>query len=658
MQTIGPYQILEELGRGAMGVVFRGFDPIIGRPVAIKVLHAEKFSGAVESGELKLRLAREAAAAGKLSHPNIITIYHFSEDSGYHYLVMELVEGESLDSVFSAERMPAGKTALSILIQVAEALDYAHSQGVVHRDVKPANILISSDGRAKITDFGIARIASQTITKTGLTLGTPAYMSPEQILSAKVSGRADQFSLAVIAYQMLGGRKPFDADSSPSLMHQILSVEPLPLHEVNSAITICTSEVISRALAKTPEDRFTSCREFAERLTESLSPPEKHQQERLVNTTTMPAPKTVPAGEHKRSPIWLGAAVGLVALGLAVATWVGLPRPVPVAPLRGTGVAGEGSPVAPAIGSVAVGGRSSGREQVSASPQTNAGSAKEGGAAASLSRSPERNGRNPGAYAPSSPREPRAPAAAKSLDATTTQALQFAGTGSAVIVPSSPSLNLYGPFTIEAWVKADPATRPSFFSFIISKQLNGTGYALLAITRSNKRVFQFEANSLDKRSVAGVSEVTASTWTHVAGVWDSTGTSKIYVNGQLESELEVHLAPVSNDQSLRIGNSIFGDEMRWGGNIAEVRIWNVARSALDINDFMKIALDIPTSGLVGRWGFDEGSGSVAHDSSGHQNDGAISHAIFTPVSDLPLTRMSSNRRASHTDGSSRPVTRK
>src|ERR1017187_6007336 len=258
MQTIGPYQILEELGRGAMGVVFHGFDPAIGRPVAIKIIQASQFASALEDAEFKLRFAREAAAAGRLSHPNIVTIYQFGEEGGIRYLVQELVNGRSLEQMLSNNQPQDRNTAVSILSQVADALDYAHGEGVVHRDIKPANILVRQDGKVKITDFGIAHIASEPITRTGFTLGTPAYMAPEQIMSAKVSGKTDQFSLAVTAYQMLSGRRPFAADSGQALMYQIVSEEPQPLHAVNPAVSARTSEVISRALAKKPEDRFAT----------------------------------------------------------------------------------------------------------------------------------------------------------------------------------------------------------------------------------------------------------------------------------------------------------------------------------------------------------------------------------------------------------------
>ena len=326
MQSIGPFQLLEELGRGAMGVVFRGFDPAIGRPVAIKIIRADQFASPEEVSDLKLRFAREAASAGKLSHPNIVTVYHLGEEGDLQYLVLELVNGTSLEKTLSDGQPQDPKTATSIIAQVADALDYAHSEGIVHRDVKPANILVRPDGKAKITDFGIARIESHTVTRTGFTFGTPAYMSPEQIMTAKVSGQADQYSLGVIAYQMLSGKKPFDADTGPSLMFQIMETQPALLHAVNPAISPRTSEVIAKTMAKKPEDRYASCAEFAERLSESLKPATAGTRDSHTEVTaTMPAVLTpgggVPTqertgGERLESATGTGAGTRKRRLGL------------------------------------------------------------------------------------------------------------------------------------------------------------------------------------------------------------------------------------------------------------------------------------------------------------------------------------------------------
>jgi serine/threonine-protein kinase len=270
-QSIGPFQLVEELGRGATGIVFRGFDPAIGRPVAVKIIWADPFSGPEERSESKLRFAREAAAAGNLSHPNIVTVYQLAEEGGVQYLVTELVQGSSLEKTLSDGQPQDHRAAVCVLTQVADALDYAHAKGIVHRDVTPANILVRPDGVAKITDFGIARIASQRVTRTGVTFGTLKYMSPEQINTAQVSGQADQYSLGVIAYQMLSGKRPFSADRDIALMFQIMWEEPAALHTVTSEVSPRASEVVAKAMAKKPEDRFTSCLEFAERLSESLN---------------------------------------------------------------------------------------------------------------------------------------------------------------------------------------------------------------------------------------------------------------------------------------------------------------------------------------------------------------------------------------------------
>ena len=235
-----------------------------------KVIRSQEFSTADENAEARLRFTREASAAGRLSHFNIVTIHEPGEDRGFPYLVMELVPGNSLEKLMSAGTPVNFQPALSILRPVADALDHAHREGVVHRDIKPANILVRPDGKVKITDFGIARVVSQTLTKTGMTTGTPAYMSPEQIMSSKVDGRADQFSLAVMAYEMLGGRKPFEADAPHTLMMRIMNEEPEPIHTVNPALPKDCSKVFEKALAKSAAARYATCSEFVQALASSL----------------------------------------------------------------------------------------------------------------------------------------------------------------------------------------------------------------------------------------------------------------------------------------------------------------------------------------------------------------------------------------------------
>src|SRR5579863_2827822 len=203
---------MDEVGRGAMGVVYRGQDPTIGRVIAIKSIRLKDLTDDAERERLRERLFREAQSAGILSHPGIVTIYDIAEENGMAYIFMEFVNGPPLEKMLRVEQTPDKETLLSIFRQTAAALDYAHRKGIVHRDIKPANIMIHEDGTAKITDFGVAKIMSQQLTQAGAIMGTPSYMSPEQVQGTPITGRADQFSLAVIAYEVLTGEKPFAAE--------------------------------------------------------------------------------------------------------------------------------------------------------------------------------------------------------------------------------------------------------------------------------------------------------------------------------------------------------------------------------------------------------------------------------------------------------------
>src|SRR3954465_1822156 len=237
MDRIGRYKIVRELGRGAMGIVYHAIDPNIGRPVAIKTIQLGVGRKPEEQQRLRERLFREAQSAGILSHPGIVTIYDIAEEDGLAYIFMELVNGPPLDKLLKAEQTPDKESLLSILRQVATALDYAHKKGIVHRDIKPANIMVHEDGTAKVTDFGVAKIVSQQMTQAGTIMGTPSYMSPEQVQGGKINGRADQFSLAVIAYEMLTGEKPFTADYLPTLLFKIVREEPAPPQRLNSTLS-------------------------------------------------------------------------------------------------------------------------------------------------------------------------------------------------------------------------------------------------------------------------------------------------------------------------------------------------------------------------------------------------------------------------------------
>lgn len=272
MQKVGRYEILDELGRGAMGIVYRARDPSIGRLLAIKTIRMAELSDPVEGARLRERMRREAHSAGILSHPGIVVVYDVGQEGDLAYIAMELVEGRSLESVMEDKKPPGPQAVLSVLRQTAAALDYAHKRGIVHRDIKPANILISEDGVVKITDFGVAKISSsQQLTIAGTVLGTPNYMSPEQVQGKPVDGRADQFSLAVIAYELLTGQKPFTGDTLTTVLYKIVAEPPRPPQEINPSLPWPVSLVLGRALAKNPDERYPSCSDFIDALEKALS---------------------------------------------------------------------------------------------------------------------------------------------------------------------------------------------------------------------------------------------------------------------------------------------------------------------------------------------------------------------------------------------------
>jgi formylglycine-generating enzyme required for sulfatase activity/predicted Ser/Thr protein kinase len=270
MEKLGRYELRGELGRGGMGVVYRAYDPTLDREVAIKSVRLEGVTEQ-ERASLEERLSREARAAAKLQHPHIVAVYDFFRVEDRAYIVMEYVKGSMLDAMIAAGNRNDTKAILRVLEQAASALDAAHAQGIVHRDVKPGNILIAEGGDIKITDFGIARITTAGATETlsqgpGSTVGTLGYMSPEQIRGEKVDGRADQFSLGIVAYQLFSGEMPFVADTWIALSYKLIH-EPAPkLAGKIPGVTPAMDEVLQRAVAKKPEDRFPDCRSFVKAL--------------------------------------------------------------------------------------------------------------------------------------------------------------------------------------------------------------------------------------------------------------------------------------------------------------------------------------------------------------------------------------------------------
>ncbi|HLZ33939.1 MAG TPA: serine/threonine-protein kinase [Nitrospira sp.] len=263
---LGRYKILKELGRGAMGLVYLGKDPTIQRFVAIKTMRLDQIDHEDKLQEVKARFFREAESAGRLSHPNIVTIYDAGEQHDLGYIAMELIEGKSLKEWSRTPNLLPLTDVVQTLAAVADALDYAHQQGVVHRDIKPANIMITKDRLVKVMDFGIAKITSSNKTQTDVVMGTPTYMSPEQIAGKKVDGRSDVFSLGIVLFELLTGQPPFMADNLSALLFAIAHQPHPELQTLRQNLPPMFQEVLNRALQKELPQRYRRAGEFAQGL--------------------------------------------------------------------------------------------------------------------------------------------------------------------------------------------------------------------------------------------------------------------------------------------------------------------------------------------------------------------------------------------------------
>jgi serine/threonine-protein kinase len=269
----GRYQVLGLLGQGAMGLVYKAVDPVIERGVAIKVIQADPGLGAADLERMRARFEQEFRSAGALSHANIVTIFDVGKQDDLYYIAMEHIVGKSLDDVLAQGGVLTFGEVAKLALELGSALDYAHAQGVVHRDIKPANVLITEEGTAKITDFGLAKLEATTLTRTGALIGTPAYMSPEQVGGHTITGKTDQFSLAILLYQALTGERPFTGDSPATIMYKIAHEEPLSACRLNKSLPQAVDDVLLRGLRKSTDERFSTCTEMTQGLGRALGVP-------------------------------------------------------------------------------------------------------------------------------------------------------------------------------------------------------------------------------------------------------------------------------------------------------------------------------------------------------------------------------------------------
>jgi eukaryotic-like serine/threonine-protein kinase len=347
-QTLGKYEIRGTLGRGAMGVVYDGWDPAIARRVAVKSVSLPA-SPDPETEEEIARFRREAQAAGRLTHPNIVAVYDYGETAALAYIVMEFVDGPTLKDVLDKrERFPLDGIR-RIMGDVLAGLQFSHDRGVVHRDIKPGNIMLTKDGQAKIADFGIARIEMSSLTQAGTMVGTPAYMSPEQFRGEAADARTDVYSAGVLLYQLLTGERPFEGGLT-AIMHKVLNTEPPAPSQLAGALPRALDAVVQKAMAKRPQDRFASASAFAEALRAAIDEPAAaagappaEDEATLVRPARAPAApaRTAPAAKPppppaapgtSRLPVLAGIAAVLV-LALAGGGWF-LSRPTATPPAQ------------------------------------------------------------------------------------------------------------------------------------------------------------------------------------------------------------------------------------------------------------------------------------------------------------------------------------
>src|SRR5271163_4388602 len=263
----GRYEIVGELGRGAMGVVYKATDPVIGRAVAVKTIKLSEEGTGLSRPELLARFQTEARAAGLLTHPNIVVVFDAGEEEGLYYITMELVEGKSVQALLDAGHAFPLPRVLRIMEQTCSALQFAHERNIVHRDIKPANLMLTEDDTVKVTDFGTAKILQfGTVQQTTHVMGTPSYMSPEQVKGRPVDGRTDIFSLGVVLYEMLTGEKPFPGQNITTVIYKIVNEDPVPPRQLDPSIHAGISAVIMKALYKEPDERYQTCRELLEDL--------------------------------------------------------------------------------------------------------------------------------------------------------------------------------------------------------------------------------------------------------------------------------------------------------------------------------------------------------------------------------------------------------
>lgn len=325
---IGKYQIQELVGEGAMGTVYRAVDSVIGRTVAIKVMNAS----IARQQDHRQRFLREAQAAGSLQHPNVVTIYDLGELDGHLFIAMEYVHGTDLERLMTGAEPLKLQSKLDIIVDVLMGLSYAHKHGIIHRDIKPANVRVGEDGHAKIMDFGVAHLASSDMTRTGIVVGTPSYMAPEQVMGGKVVPGTDLFAVGAVLYHLITGSKPFEGPTLQSLFYRIVTDMPKPLDEVRPGLPSALNAIIQKAMAKDPADRYETALDMANSIIAVRAELSGNAYASTASLTTSAvnvvesfAPKPVPIVPAKHLP-WKSIGGATAAAALLLIGWMAFAR--------------------------------------------------------------------------------------------------------------------------------------------------------------------------------------------------------------------------------------------------------------------------------------------------------------------------------------------
>ena len=331
---IGKYKIVELVGEGAMGTVYRATDSVLGRTVAVKVMNAS----IARQQDHRQRFLREAQAAGSLQHPNVVTIYDLGELDGHLFIAMEFVHGTDLEKLITAVEPLKLQSKLDIIVDVLMGLSYAHKHGIIHRDIKPANIRVGEDGHAKIMDFGVAHLASSDMTRTGLVVGTPSYMAPEQVMGGKAVPGTDLFAVGAVLYHLITGSKPFEGPTLQSLFYRIVTDMPKPLDEVRPGLPSSLNAIIQKAMAKDPTQRYAAALDMANAIIAVRAELSGNSYAATASLTASAvdvaqayAPKPVPVGDQKTIP-WKPMTMAAAGLAVLLVGWMAFARPSDDAP--------------------------------------------------------------------------------------------------------------------------------------------------------------------------------------------------------------------------------------------------------------------------------------------------------------------------------------